>query len=153
MALGGAFVAQADDPSTIFYNPGALGILEDKPKLTGGLIFSALNQSLFQGLPPGRGAGTTGEQESSIEPMIHVYGAMPVTPKIRLGIGFYSPFFLSTRWANKNDFSGSTVKTRSSKGGGTDNFNEIYGQTCAHPGFVWSGAPWSVERVAHARRR
>jgi long-chain fatty acid transport protein len=62
MGMAGAFIAQASDPSAIYYNPGGLA-LQKKGKLTagGGTVYH--NESQYQGLPPGIGQGTTGAQD------------------------------------------------------------------------------------------
>lgn len=104
--LANAFVARADDPTAIYYNPGAVALLEEKPILTVGVALNSLNASNYQGLSPGVGAGTTGSQESRITPMIHAYFVKSINDWLKVGAGLTSPFWWSTQWASKNEFSG-----------------------------------------------
>ena len=105
--MGGAFVAQARDPSAIFYNPGALALLTDEePKFSGGLTVLELHESLYQGRPPGIGTGTTAEQAGSREWLPNAFVAQKLGDKIKLGFGAYSPFVLETEWAAPDAFAG-----------------------------------------------
>lgn len=102
--LAGAFTAQAIDPSAIVYNPGGLGLLKKKKSVSAGMAFSAFNESLYQGLAPGIGAGTTGEQETAPGMPPHAYVTMPVGKRMVAGLGAYSPFRMHTEWANPGAF-------------------------------------------------
>lgn len=105
--MGGAFTAQARDASALYYNPGALALLGDEaPKFSGGLTVSALNQSLYQGRPPGIGTGTTAEQEGGEEFLAHAFLAQELGESARLGFGLWSPFRLETRWQAPDRFAG-----------------------------------------------
>ncbi len=111
-AMADAFVAQVNDPSAIFYNLGAMALLEEKPVLTAGLGTYGLNQSLYQGLPPGIGAGTTGEQDQNIGLLPHAYvvkGLEVLGNRIKLGVGAYSPYLWLTQWKSADTFSGSGI--------------------------------------------
>jgi len=111
-ALGGAFVAQADDPSAMFYNVGGLALLGDKPQVTAGIGSYSRNEALYQGLPPGGGEGTTGEQESATFVLPHAYLAQPLGQRIKVGLGLYQPFLLDTDWAEPDSFAGRAIVTR-----------------------------------------
>lgn len=106
LAMGGAFVAQANDPTAIYYNPGGLGLLAKKKGASLGLTTSKLNESLYQGLPPGIGAGTVGEQETSMDNVPHVFGTLPFGARVVTGVGVYSPFRMRTEWADPEVFPG-----------------------------------------------
>jgi long-chain fatty acid transport protein len=105
-ALGGAFIAQADDPTAVFYNPGALALLEDKPEFTGGIAVSSNGQSLFQGVSPGIAAGFNGEQTSQETLLPHAFYVKKLGKRYVLGAGVYSPFHILTDWANVDTFPG-----------------------------------------------
>ena len=66
LAMGGTFVAQANDPTAIYYNPGGLGLLAKKKGASLGLTTSKLNESLYQGLAPGIGAGTSNDVDGAV---------------------------------------------------------------------------------------
>src|SRR5258708_22763495 len=72
--MGGAFVAQVDDPSAIYYNPGALGLLTKKKGATAGAAYTKRAEGLFQGLPPGIAAGTTAAQKSGTTTLPFEFG-------------------------------------------------------------------------------
>lgn len=105
-ALGGAFIAQADDPSAIFYNPGAVALLEKKPAVTAGLAIHSNGDSIFQGVAPGLATGFNGEQDTVITPLPHVFVVKELGNFVKVGLGTYSNFFLDTKWAQPDDFPG-----------------------------------------------
>lgn len=100
-----AFTAEADDPSAVFYNPGGLAFLEKK-QMSVGTTVTALASSQFKGLAPGLGNGTTGEQALLRTPTPQAFLAKPMGPRLRLGVGVYSPFSLATEWQNPSTFPG-----------------------------------------------
>lgn len=109
--MGGAFVAQASDPTAIFYNPGGLALLEKKKAVSGGLAVTAFNESLYQGLPPGIGAGTTGAQETPITYPPFAYVTLPFGERMVAGVGAWSPFRMHTEWADAGTFAGRYAAT------------------------------------------
>ncbi len=102
--MAGAFTAQANDASAIVYNPGGLGLLKKKKSVSAGAAMSSFNESLYQGLPPGIGAGTTGQQETSLGTPPHAYLTLPVGDRMVAGMGVYSPFRMHTEWADPASF-------------------------------------------------
>ena len=114
--MAGAFVAQADDLSAIYYNVGGLGLLPKKKRKAvsiGGDGFK-LNQSLYQGLPPGIGTATTGRQTTPFRYSGQVYGTIPLGDKIVAGFGAYTPFQLHTEWATPATYAGRFLSETSS---------------------------------------
>ncbi len=109
--LAGAFAAQADDASALFYNPGGLALLKKKKAGALGLTVSKRNESLYQGLAPGVGAGTAAEQETPFELPAHLYGVLPLGERGVVGVGIYSPFLLSTEWQGEATFAGRFLAT------------------------------------------
>lgn len=112
MGMGDAATAQAVDPTVLFYNAGGLALVEEK-KVAAGVTAFRLNQSLYQGLPPGPGAGTTGEQEDVGLVAPHLFAAKKLGERLVLGLGAFSPFALETTWADPDDFAGRFVSLES----------------------------------------
>lgn len=112
MGLAGAFVAQADDPSALFYNPGGLALLKKKKAGVAGAASYRLNESLFQGLPPGSAAGTASEQETPSELVPHLYVTLPLGSRAVVGMGVNSPFLLHSEWSDPATFAGRRQTTR-----------------------------------------
>lgn len=113
LGMGGAFVAQANDPTAVYYNPGGLGLLPKKKAASVGATVWKLNESLYQGLAPGIGAGTVGEQETPMQTVPHIFGTLPFGGVAVMGVGVYSPFKMSTEWADADTFAGRRLATQS----------------------------------------
>lgn len=113
--MAGAFVAQADDPTAIFYNPAGLALKPPPPakpkKVAVGVTAFALNEGLYQGLPPGPGAGTASERETGFVLAPHVYAAKPLNERVVLGVGIYTPFLYDSEWSGAGSFAGRFVST------------------------------------------
>lgn len=100
--MAGAYVAQADDGSALFYNVAGIALLSDRQrqkKLTLGASATQREESLYQGLAPGPGAGTTGEQEQPTVLAGHGYFVKPLGKRVVAGVGVFSPFAWETDWA------------------------------------------------------
>ncbi len=110
MGLGGAFVAQADDPSAVFYNLAGPAVAEGKAAALG-VALSTLNESLYQGLSPGIGAGTAAAQDDGSSLLPHAYFIQPLSDTVKLGFGLTTPFNFKTEWAEPDSFAGRTVST------------------------------------------
>jgi long-chain fatty acid transport protein len=91
MAQGNAFVAQADDPSAVFYNPAGLMQLQ-RPEVYLNSVFSSTNRTYTSP----EGSYTTAKHEIFNIPAF--YGTLPVHERVVLGIGFFMPFGLGTTW-------------------------------------------------------
>ena len=130
MGLAGAVVARADDPTAGFYNPGALALVK-KGKLTAGLAGVFQNESHYQGLAPGIGAGTASQQDRFFQIPPSVFAALPLGAKVKMGLGVYTPFALRTSWADPDNFAGRFLTTRSQLQTYDVNGN-----------LAWQPAPW-----------
>ena len=108
-----AVVAQVNDPSAILFNPGALGLLKKKKGVVLGITESELRPFQFQGLAPGAGAGTTGEQKTSLNTLPHAFLTLPFGKRVVYGLGAYNSFRANTEWSNPDVFSGRFLATRS----------------------------------------
>lgn len=112
--MAGACVAQANDPASLFCNPGALALIPKKKGASVGVSASKFNESLYQGLPPGIGAGTAAEQTTPQTLQPHAFASLPVGAHAVFGTGFYHPFHMSTEWASPSQFAGRFDATSSS---------------------------------------
>jgi long-chain fatty acid transport protein len=111
-AMGGAFAAQADDPSAIFYNPAGLGFQRHYSIMVGTTVISILKQD-FRGANPYPGVGTSAKGEHTTFFPSHLYLVVPVTERVNFGFGVFTPFGLGVRWQNPETFSGRFVAQNS----------------------------------------
>jgi long-chain fatty acid transport protein len=113
LGMGGAFTAQANDPTAVFYNPGGLALLE-KGKLTAGTASMYLNESQYRGTSPGPGAGTSAEQEAGFTTIpVHTYAVKKLGDHFKLGAGLYQPYGFENQWTDPASFAGRTLTTDS----------------------------------------
>jgi long-chain fatty acid transport protein len=97
-ARGNAFVATADDPAAVYYNPAGL------TQLTG-QDFSATAYVVSFGADyraPG-GATTSMNRQNQLIPQVY-YAWAPKNAAWALGLGFYDPYGLSTDWPSTSGF-------------------------------------------------
>jgi long-chain fatty acid transport protein len=91
MAQGNAFVAEADDPSAIFYNPAGLNQLKG-PQVYVATFFNYPNREFH---------GSDGDF-SGTRPRLYESGSFylvyPTNDRVALGLGYFTPFGLGTDW-------------------------------------------------------
>jgi long-chain fatty acid transport protein len=90
MAQGNAFVAEADDPSAIYYNPAGLNQIQRPVFYTSGFLYYPDRE--FHG--SGLSAGT----EHQLSQTMSAYFVFPVIPRLSVGISYFSPFGLGSKW-------------------------------------------------------
>ncbi|MGB5660540.1 MAG: outer membrane protein transport protein [Thermoanaerobaculia bacterium] len=114
MGMAGAFTAQADDPSALFYNAGGIAFQTDKKRsfLLGGTYVRGEGGG-FDGAPPFPGAGVKEETETLSEILPHLYWVERINDRMTFGLGIGAPFGLSVEWKNKDDFTGRFISTKS----------------------------------------
>jgi long-chain fatty acid transport protein len=97
-ARGNAFVATADNPSAIYYNPAGLTQLK-------GEEFSATAYEVSFGADyrAPNGAATSMNHQDQFIPQVY-YAWAPENASWALGLGFYCPFGLSTDWPTTSGF-------------------------------------------------
>lgn len=89
--MAGAYVAIADDPMAIYWNPAGLSQVEDNQIMLGNTLVKGYAHYETE----------DGERENNLaqwQPIPHVAFSLPVGEKFALGAGFYSPFGLKQRW-------------------------------------------------------
>ena len=95
-ARGNAFVATADNPSAIHYNPAGLVQL-DRPEFSLGVYSIQLGKDATI-------AGQDYGARNRWQFVPHLYYAHPVNEDLVLGMGINSPFGLGTKWGEDTPF-------------------------------------------------
>jgi long-chain fatty acid transport protein len=109
MGFAGAYVAQSYDPSAIYWNAGAVGLLKDKQLyLSAG--FGGLSTD-FVGGGPNPPAGTFETTDGNIGLLPSIYYTQQVAKSWVVGVGFYTPFGFRSQWANPDEFTGRYICT------------------------------------------
>jgi long-chain fatty acid transport protein len=98
IARGNAFVATADNPSAIYYNPAGIAQLEGNYIQAGAYFF--LPGVDFQSPT---GAKTSVRSDIDTVPELYVVSAPGEAP-IAFGLGLYAPYGLSESWDQPNPF-------------------------------------------------
>jgi long-chain fatty acid transport protein len=96
--MAGAFVATADDPSAIFYNPAGIAQQRDMAFFAGATFINFTNE--FTGDPNSPiTAGVEAKYNRHLFNIPNVYGVIPIGNNFTLGIGAFAAFGLRTDWA------------------------------------------------------
>jgi len=96
MGQGNAFVAQADDPSAVFFNPAGITQLDGTRAYLGTTFI----------VPRITYDGADGSFEDTVAKLYatpHVYFTHQISPSVSLGLGIFSPFGLGTVWDERWD--------------------------------------------------
>lgn len=91
MARGGAFAAQADDPSALWYNPSGITQLEGIQVMAGSISYYATGDISFDG----RGSESM-KRELKMSP--HLYFTAQLNDKLWAGVGIFTPFGMETAY-------------------------------------------------------
>ena len=102
---GNAFVATADNPSAIYYNPAGITQLEGQHIQAGSLFY--LNVDADYESPSGESFGNKGEPIAV--PYLHYTFSLKDQP-LSFGLGVYAPFGLSMEWPDDVPFRNSGIK-------------------------------------------
>jgi len=106
--MAGAFTAQADDPSALFYNPA--GIAFQKRSLYMGTT-AILPSADFDGVGPYPGYGVS--ESMPDQKFFPSNGTIvyPLNDRWTFAVGSYNPFGLGTRWEDPSQFTGRYIST------------------------------------------
>jgi long-chain fatty acid transport protein len=97
--MAGAFVATADDPSAMFYNPAGIAQQRELTVLAGATFINFSNE--FTGDPNSEyTAGTTGQYDRHTFVPPNIYASLPIGNNLTVGVGVYSAWGLRTDWAD-----------------------------------------------------
>lgn len=105
MGQGNAFVAQADDPSALFFNPAGISQLKGSQAYFGSTLI----------VPRLKYDGPNQLNEKTTEKIFvspQMYLTQQISPQIYFGLGIFSPFGLGTYW--DADWEGRYLATSSS---------------------------------------
>lgn len=105
MGMAGAFAAQADDGSAMFYNAGGLAFQHERAFDVGTTLISNIKGD-FEGLPSFPGTTASGEQKDAIFFPSHAYYVQPLGPNWTFGLGFNDPFGLAVEWDKPDQWPG-----------------------------------------------
>ena len=91
MGMGGAFVAQASDPSAIFFNPAGLGFQKGFSAMLGATLIMPTTTHTTLG-------GVSTDMESQVFYPPNAYITYGLDSRWSFGIGFMAPYGLGTKW-------------------------------------------------------
>ena len=114
VGLGGAFIAQADDPSAIFFNPAGIVQLEGTQFSLGVCPIMPTMRFKTGGNPTmGTVAGQTCRTKENTWVIPNAYATHRVNKNIAFGIGMFSHFGLGVEWpdAFEGRFSSGAIKS------------------------------------------
>jgi long-chain fatty acid transport protein len=107
MGMAGAFVAQASDPSAIFYNAAGVAFLKGtRVYLSGG--FGSVGTD-FTGEGPYPPVGTPEATDRDFRVLPSLYYTQQLSERLYVGLGFEAPFGFSAQWQNPDQFTGRFV--------------------------------------------
>ena len=104
MGFAGAYVAQAADPSAIYYNAAGIGFLKGKHVYVAG-AFAGLPTD-FTGEGPFPAAGTLESSDNGLALLPAIYYSQQIGRKTVVGLGVSRPFGVRSKWDNPETFSG-----------------------------------------------
>jgi len=104
MGFAGAYVAQAADPSAIFYNAAGIGFLKGKQLYVSG-GFGSYNTN-FIGSGPFPTSGTLESTDRPLAVAPSLYYSQQVSDTVHVGVGVNRPFGYRAEWENPNTFTG-----------------------------------------------
>jgi len=111
MGLGGAFTAQADDASAIFYNVSGIAFQKKRAFEVGATYITTTNGD-FQGLNPYPGVGNDGKLSKLSKYPVHFYWVEPINQAWTFGLGLNTPFGLAVEWDNPNAWPGRFISQK-----------------------------------------
>jgi len=109
--MAGAFTAQADDPSALFYNAGGLAFV-DKQAFSIGTTYIHATKAELKGADPYPGVGYRAEEKKLSEFPPHAYWVRPINNAWKVGVGIETPFGLTTEWQHPAEFAGRFLSTK-----------------------------------------
>lgn len=106
--MAGAFTAQADDPSALFYNPAGIAF-QEKSLYVGTTLISPSCE--FEGSAPYPGYGAEEEMSSNLFTPSNLTYLHPFNETWTFAVGIYNPFGLATEWEDPATYTGRYIST------------------------------------------
>ena len=104
MGFAGAYVAQASDPSAIFYNAAGIAFLKGKQLYISGALAGLSTD--FTGAGPNPPAGTLESTSNGLSILPSFYYSQQVADTVVVGLGVTRPFATKASWTNPDEFTG-----------------------------------------------
>jgi long-chain fatty acid transport protein len=104
MGFAGAYVAQAADPSAIYYNAAGIGFLKGKQIYVAGALTGLPTD--FTGEGPYPPAGTLETSDNGLALLPAIYYSQQIGRKTVVGLGVSRPFAVRSKWDNPDEFTG-----------------------------------------------
>ena len=114
IGMGEAFVAQADDPSAIFYNPAGITQLSGTRVYSGASIYMPRASFRSSGnADMGTSAGEKTDNVHNTFVVPHMYITHTVNKRVSFGLGVFSPFGLGQEWPDgwEGRYTGASIKS------------------------------------------
>jgi long-chain fatty acid transport protein len=99
MAVAGAFVGVANDPSAIFHNPAGIAFLEGTQISLGGTVIIPKGSLSLPNWPDPTYKKVDQVDQTFLAP--NVYITHRLSDKVAVGIGVFAPYGLGTKWPEK----------------------------------------------------
>ena len=106
-ARGNAFIATADNPSAIYYNPAGITQLQGHNAQVGGHVITV--RSHFE--PAGGGKDENTKSEIQMAPQLY-YAYAPADCDFAFGLGVYAPYGLGLEWSDDVAFRDEGIEGR-----------------------------------------
>ena len=103
MAMAGAFVSIANDPSAIWHNPAGIAFLKGTQISVGTTLIMPSGKMTLLNPPPWE-PQQTWKQKSAVFFPSTFYITRSVGERVTLGFGFFSPYGLGASWPTENQF-------------------------------------------------
>ncbi len=103
MAMAGAFVSIANDPSAIFHNPAGIAFLKGTQFSVGTTLIMPSGKMTLLNPPPWEPQSTWKQKDQVFFPST-LYITQSIGERVTLGFGFFSPYGLGASWPPENQF-------------------------------------------------
>ncbi len=103
--MAGAFVAQGDDPATVFYNVGGLAFVR-ATEVSVGTVFLRTGDVTSRRFDSTSAVEDGGRQAAGLAFPPHVFVVHPLGYDKALGLGLYAPYGLASEWEDPDAWAG-----------------------------------------------